>query len=420
MYNMKKLAFYFCLIVLFYSLNSCIHDNFDEPPIKEIPEGKILNIAELRQMYVDSALLLGEASYKFEDDYSVFANVTMDDKTGNIYKAAFIQDYSGAINLRLQSSGGLYEGDSVRLYLKGTVLSAYNEMIQLDSVFVDKNIIKQATNKHVEPEVVSIGQIKTGNYQAKIVKLEDVQFIESDLGKSFSDPVTLQTMNRYIENCEGEQLIVRTSGYANFAGQTVPNGKGSLVAIISQFGNDWQLFIRDTDELVMEGNRCGDYNDLFSENFDDVENGQVFNLSGWKNINQIGEVLWKGVVTETLSAASINSDNNENVVWLITPQINVPSNAKLKFDTRAGNTVGSVLEVYISSDYDGGNSPQNFSWTKLDANIANSTSGFSSYVNSGNISLSEYTGNSYIAFKFVTQQGDTGQFFLDNFMIFED
>ena len=47
-----------------------------------------------------------------------------------------------AINVRLVSSGGLYEGDSIRINLNGTILDEYNGMLQLDNVDVDINVQK--------------------------------------------------------------------------------------------------------------------------------------------------------------------------------------------------------------------------------------------------------------------------------------
>jgi hypothetical protein len=418
--NIMKSTLLVLSMSLLIGFVSCIHREFDEPPIKEIPEGNIMTVEELRQVYNDSAMMLGQAYYKFEKELSVFATVTMDDKSGNIYKSAYIQDQTGAINLRLSTSGGIYEGDSVRLYLKGTVISSYQGMLQLDSVDVDKNIIKQATQKNLEPELVTIGQIKAGAYQGKLIKLEDVQFVDSDLGNTYANPITLQTINRYIENCQEEQLIVRTSGYANFAGDTLPNGRGSLIAIVGQFGNDWQLYIRGTEEVDFNKGRCGEFDEIFSEDFSGLVNNEEFSLTGWKNINQTGDVMWKGFVSPTLSAATITGDGNANITWLITPKITIGTDSKISFDSRAANIVGAELEILISTDYNGGNAPQDAMWTSLPATIATSSSGFSNWIPSGSLSLSSYSGDVYFAFKYTTANSQTGQYFIDNLNVFND
>ncbi len=50
---------------------------------------------------------------------STYGVVVGDESSGNIYKNSYVQDSTGAINLRLINPGGLYVGDSIRIYLKG-------------------------------------------------------------------------------------------------------------------------------------------------------------------------------------------------------------------------------------------------------------------------------------------------------------
>jgi hypothetical protein len=248
-FNNKKFNLQVILTFVIVLSGSCVKDDFDAPPAKIIPEGNILTISELRSLYQGTPL-------KFDDDYSVYATITMDDKSGNIYRASYAQDETGAINIRQLSAGGLYQGDSVRIYLKGTTLSSYNNMLQIDSLDVDRNIVKQKTKVPVEPKVLTIQQINTGNYQAQLVKLENVQFVDYEVGQPFANAKDLITLNRMLEDCNGNKIIVRTSGYASFADNPVPEGNGSLVAIISEFNGTMQLYIRNMAEVVMDDQRC--------------------------------------------------------------------------------------------------------------------------------------------------------------------
>ncbi len=244
-------------ILLLAGIISCIHDDFDTPPLWHFPEGEVLTIEQLRLMYNGNPVT-------FDTDISVYATVTMDDKSGNIYRSAFIQDASGAINLRLVAPGGIYRGDSVRIYLKGTTLSSYQRMLQLDNVNVDRNVQKIAVIRNVDPKNTTITEIKSGIFQGQLVRLHNVQFTMADVGQTFADAEGLQTVNRTLEDCDGNKVIVRTSGYANFANQPIPEGNGSLVAVVAQFQNDIQLYIRTMAELDMQGARCAipgdDYN----------------------------------------------------------------------------------------------------------------------------------------------------------------
>ncbi|NLA23670.1 MAG: hypothetical protein GX879_01770 [Bacteroidales bacterium] len=410
------------ITVLFFLLigfSSCIQEKFDEPPLNVIPEGNILTISEVRQIYTDSVLLAAAntETYKFTDDFSVFGIITMDDKSGNIYKTAYVQDETGAINLRLLSPGGVYEGDSVRVYLKGLVLSSYERMLQLDSVNVDKNIIKQSTLHKTEPKEITIGELKTGNYQAQLIKIDNVQFVGNDAGKQYADPIGLNTVNRTIEDCDGNTLIVRTSGYASFAGQNTPEGRGSIIAIAGQFRDDWQLYIRRTEEVKFDNLRCGEYNAIFEEDFASVEHNKKIEISGWKNIASVGDSVWVGQNNGINTSAKITGIGNSEA-WLITPKIEIknPEFTYLKFSTRALSLYGANLKVYVSKNYDGGSNPDNSTWEEINANIASSTS----TTNSGNIDLSSYSGNINIAFKYSGLSGNKGVFYLDNLIVFEE
>jgi hypothetical protein len=236
-------------ILLAFIQAGCIHDDFDPPPAWQLPEGTVMTVAGLRDMFQGEPVL-------FEGDYSVYATVTMDDKSGNIYRSAYIEDATGGINLRLVAPGGIYRGDSVRLYLRGTTLSSYQRLLQVENVNVDRHIHKIALEKEVMPALTGIPQLRSGNYQGRLVRLEDVQFIPADTGRPFADSERLLTENRMLEDCAGNRIIVRTSGYAGFADHTIPDGGGSLVAVVSQFQNDMQLLIRDIAEVQLDGDRC--------------------------------------------------------------------------------------------------------------------------------------------------------------------
>lgn len=236
--------------IIALTLSGCIKNDFDEPPVRTIPVGNLKTIADIRNLYQGQPV-------KITEDWSLYAVVTMDERSGNIYRSIYIQDKTGAVNLHLNSSGGLYQGDSIRLYLKGTVISEYSGMLQIDSVDVDEHVVKQATLTDVVPQTVTIQDLNTGFYQARLVRLDSVQFKTSELGNTFADPITLYSMNRMLEDCEKNEIIVRTSGYANFAGELLPEGRGSMVAIVSEYNGDLQLYVRSYAEINMNGPRCG-------------------------------------------------------------------------------------------------------------------------------------------------------------------
>ncbi|MBR3945550.1 MAG: choice-of-anchor J domain-containing protein [Bacteroidales bacterium] len=394
-------------IVPAFMFSGCIQGKYDTPEVSEVPVGDTVTITRLWEIY-DSLVAAGGGTYKFNEDKSVFGYITMSDKIGNIYKSAYLQggaDDDKAINLHLLSSGGVYEGDYVRVNLKGLVLSDYSGMIQLDSVHVDNNIVKLETRRFLEPELVDMENIGTGLYVGKLVKFRKVQFQQQYVGQTYADKEGQKTVNTYIEDEYGNTMIVRTSGYANFAGDTIPAGSGSLVAIVSRYNTEYQLFIRNTNEVQLTGRRFGDVDVIFENNFDATPDGE-FADAGWQNNAVQGTATWKCQEATEGKILSVSGNIGEqNETWLITPEIALQANSFLSFKTRM-LTSGNTLTALISTD--GAN------WTQLPANIAVSTD----WAISGDVSLAQYSGNIRIAFKFESPVGVAGKYFLDEVKVF--
>lgn len=420
---MKMNKYILLLLVSAIVFGACKKREFDAPPIKDIPVGNQLTIQELMDMYQGSPL-------KFEDDYSVFATVTMDDRNGNIYRNAYVQDESNAIVLRTNFPGGLYQGDSVRIYLKGTVLNIFNGIFQIDSVDVDKNIIKQATQRFVEPENVSLLDLINGNYNGKLVKVNDVEFAASEIGQTYSNVNTQQTLNRTLIDCDENPMIVRTSGYADFGGELVAQGHGSLVAIANEFNGTKQLLIRKIEEVNMSGDRCtgGPSNAYLVKDFSDqsIASGgwktfQVESNPGnhnWQTSNQGGGGNYYGVATGwTGSSAS------ETELWLVSPAVDLTVSTAPQLQFRSStNFNGPQLKLFVSEDYDGNSDPSTQgTWIDYSGFVSWSPGTFT-WTNSGIIPLLAFTNstNFHLAYKYTSNSSAAATWQVDDIIIDEN
>jgi len=247
------------LIIVLAGLNSCELEP-DTPPITEANTDLFLNIADIYQIHADSG-----DNYTFTDDYMLFATVTMDDSNGNIYKEAYVQDSTGGINLYKLSTAGLTRvGQKIRINLNGASIVDYSGKMEIvfDGILdASKNIIIQSNNAAIEPAEISIPDLETNDYECKLVKVVDVQFADNELGKTYADGVNNTTQNRILVDCNGNQLTVRTSGYADFAADTVAEGRGSIVGIATTFIGytgtvTRQLIIRSIEEVQLDSTRC--------------------------------------------------------------------------------------------------------------------------------------------------------------------
>ena len=402
---------------------------FDTPPVRTIPEGGVLTIAELKALYQGTPVHFADTAGA---PNSVYAVVTADEQNGNLYKNIYVQDHTGAIAVRLLFSGGLYQGDSIRIYLPGTVLSPYNGLMQIDSVDVDNNVVKQATGVHVAPTVTTLAALNSqaglgGSLQSKLISLSGVEFVDSTGNLTYANPVTQQTLNRELKDCGSGTGVVRTSGYANFAGEHLPTGKGTFVGIASWFGSAPQLYIRDINEVQMNGPRCGTAASCapeasISEDFSAVTNNQTVALDCWTNTFTEGSVFWRGKVSGSdFSAEARLSLGMPSTMWLVTPQVNFTGTQQLSFSSAKANWVHDGLTAWISTDFTDDVATAN--WQPITgATIAGAGDADNAWVGSGNIALADflptgYNGTFVVAFKY---QGDAAQsttFRVDNVQV---
>ncbi|MCG8574130.1 MAG: DUF5689 domain-containing protein [Flavobacteriales bacterium] len=404
---MKNTLKYLSAFALLAFTVSCKKE-YDAPPIQTIPETDVITIDSLRNWQA------AEGTVSFDQDLSVYGIITMDETDGNIYKNIFMQDHTGAINLRILNSGGLYVGDSVRIYLKGCVLSEFSGVLQLDSVDVDNNIVKQSTNVAFAPSPTPITSITTAK-ESELILLENVQFVSSELGSPFADSEGLQSINRTLEDCDGNTIIVRTSGYSSFADELLPEGNGNITCIVNHFNGEIQLLVRSFSEIQLNGERCA--GQILAKNFDDgsITSGgwtveQVTGTPSWYTDDAGGAPNDYGVISNYDGTTNIETES-----WLISPSVDLSGSSSpyLAFDN-AYNYTGDALEVLISTDYVSG-APSTGSWTNLSPILS---SGGWTWVNSTNLDLTAYIGtNVHIAFKYTGSSSSGSTWEIDNIVI---
>src|SRR5690606_24250644 len=66
------------------------------------------------------------------------------------------------------------------------------------------------------------------------------------------------TEDKVLEDESGATIILRNSGYADFADQIVPEGSGSITVVLSTFFATHQLYIRDENDVQFNNPRFGD------------------------------------------------------------------------------------------------------------------------------------------------------------------
>ncbi|MCO5231041.1 MAG: DUF5689 domain-containing protein [Chitinophagales bacterium] len=259
----------FVALVATTLFSSCIKDKFDTPqPLPDTDPNLAVNmtIEELKNLYKGKTDTIKE-------DYIITGTVISDDQQGNVYQTLIIQDATGGVGFRIQRSDLFTDypfGRKVYVKLKGLSIGAYNNLIQLGigddgngsvnvigAEFVEDFIVKGPRNQTVTPREITIAELSE-KYQNTLIKLKDVQFIQSEAGvATYADAEKKLSKSTKLEDCSGKTIELRTSGYAKFAGTVVPQGKGDVVCIYQIFKTSNQLLLNKVEDVKLDNpERC--------------------------------------------------------------------------------------------------------------------------------------------------------------------
>ena len=247
------------------SLSSC-DDDFERPPMV-VPTAKRhanTTIAELKTKFYT-----GESNYatlveKRDDgtDYIIKGRVISSDQAGNFFKQLVIEDETGAIQVNIDSYD-LYKtyqyGQEIVIDVTGLYVGAYGKLMQIGStpnnnypgrIASDLATKQIEVNGLAEPEKIVAGEYTIAALndlisnqeeflakQCRLVSIKDVTF--KDAGKATLADKDKNT-SRTISDGTGD-MIVYTSGYSDFYDYYCPEGKGTIVGILSFFNRSWQI-----------------------------------------------------------------------------------------------------------------------------------------------------------------------------------
>jgi len=406
------------IIVSMMFLSSCINNEFKEPEKEVYNPGfdVTTTISELIDIYGDSLTFI-------DSNIVIAGTVIANDKSGNYYKSIIIQDSTAGIEISINGYElhNMYHiGDLVLVKCEGLYLGQYGGVVQLGSIYeggigrieepmIEDHIFKSDGGLAIEPKELSFPF--NDSYINRLIKLNDVQFGLNSIGTTYGNAEYQTDRDIPLENCDGTSVIVRTSGYADFARDTIAPGNGSLTAVLSKYNGGYQLKLRSPDEVNFNSSRCGDiyYVSFVDEGIDDFTAFSVTGSQTWEHSTSYGAVM--------------NGFPSTNEDWLISPSYDLSdfTDMVLRFRHTAGYTYSGYendLKVFICDDYDGVSNPNTSgTWTEL-TGITYPTGNWS-WTDSGDLDISGFNNNPnvYIAFKYVSTSSDACAWEIDNMRI---
>lgn len=395
----------------------------------EINPEDIITVTEMMQNYSPGV------EVPLNMDKYLEARVVSNDEAGNFYKSLVVQDETGGIAI-LADAFDLYQsyppGQSVYVSLKDLCISDYNGLPQLcytnstanvkriPETEVSNVIIASGNVETVDPETISLGNVSLTKLNT-LVRLNDVQFVPGSANMTYADADNQFSVNHTIEDCDGNEIVLRTSGFADFADQLTPTGNGSVTAVLQIFSGTLQLYLRDLDDVSMNGSRCGDMGGGtgINEGFESLNDFDPIFLSGWTNVATKGDRIWikRSFDGNGFAETEAYQDTNpETDTWLVTPEINTAETPSLSFRTAMAFYQHDGLTVSVSSDFQG--DVEAATWEALDVTIATNADGNYNWVDSGVVELSVYGSNVHVAFRYQgTSASNTTKMRVDDIVV---
>lgn len=313
---------------------------------------------------------------------TVISNVDLNNATS--MKNVVIQDESAGIMIRLTEDYEEFKrGDVVEVNVQNMSLEQFNGLLQLNNVPLE-NVTEIRQNAMPEAKVISAAQLLTGDYESQYVAVENVQVVESDLGKTWM--MNDQNTSINFEAETGERFEVRTSYHADALGKIeVPGGSGTLKGIAQCYYETAQIMLSSTDDYAgltgerfegaaPEGGIVGDYNTWkgvgplasFSDDFSSISSAnQQYVNDNWLFYSNAGTNINDGFKTGTynsdkyIQVAPHNASIDEVIAFALPPRADMTKADPKTFSFRKAlyhlddGGDDSKMEVVVSTNFTG-------------------------------------------------------------------
>ena len=263
-----------------FLISSCMDNDWDIPGTdgseygnQAITESNLMTIAQLKQKY---ATVIYNGSYvQFTEPTQIKGVVTGNDVQGNIFNQIAIEDGTGSMIICI-AQGGLFGqlqvGREIVVELQDLYIGSYGQQPEIGTPYTNKNgrsyvsrmprVLWQSHYKMLSMKTanaVEFDQTKLGNVDymkencGRLMTIKGVKFQGANGKKVFAsdnDKDAANSVNRSLQGISSNQLVVRTSTYADFANKPLPQGAVDITGIFTRYNNTWQVLIREESDIV--------------------------------------------------------------------------------------------------------------------------------------------------------------------------
>ena len=273
------------LVCLFFA--SCMGEDYADIENSGINKNPIytnvITVKQLKDKY--ASVIKNNTMQKIEEDLQIEVYVTGNDIESNIYGQISVQDATGALLICVTAPNiftTLPAGQRILVDLKGLMIGGYGQMPEVGGVYTNTNpssasygqqsigrLSRYEWEKHytligtpdltqIEPEVFDLTKISDSKYLeencGKLMTIKNVVISEADGTARFaprdgSVTLTANAANRTFKGVSSNNLVLRTSVYAQFAGNVMPQEPIDVTGIFTRFNNVWQILLRSIDDI---------------------------------------------------------------------------------------------------------------------------------------------------------------------------
>ncbi|UII77925.1 DUF5689 domain-containing protein [Flagellimonas sp. HMM57] len=267
----NRLVYFISFLFILLVTTSCVGTTEFDVPKKNCNPNLTTNITldEILELFEDG-------TFQIQEDWIIEGYVISSDVAGNFFGELYIQDasnqpsYGFQIEIDLRESHLFFEvGSKVFIKLKGLYLNKKEEMLKLGSPFsafgnisvgripalkVPEHIFLScdgvAEMIPVPAEIKALEDLKVNT----LVRFESLEVVEEELDSIFA--IAREETTRTLQDCEENNIALINSGFSDFQADTLPQGNGKITGIFLKDGNEFQIVVRDLDDIAFTDERC--------------------------------------------------------------------------------------------------------------------------------------------------------------------
>ena len=277
---MKHIHYYIIVAFVCAFFTGCMDNDWDIPGTdgseygnQAVAETNVVSIAQLKQKY---ATVIYNGSYEqIKQPTQIKGVVTGNDVQGNIYNQIAIEDGTGSMIICVAQGGmfgQLQVGREIVVELQDLYIGSYGQQPEIGTPYTNKNgrtyvsrmprslwqsHFKMLGMKSASPTEFDKTMLGNGDYMkencGRLMTIKGVKFQGANGKKVFAadkDKDAANSVNRSLQGISSNQLVVRTSTYADFANKPMPQGEVDITGIFTRYNNTWQVLIREESDIV--------------------------------------------------------------------------------------------------------------------------------------------------------------------------